>query len=86
MSHPRIHKPDLAFLPPPTHQEFLRSIPGGLLCCELHQEWLEALEDEDEEEEQVQDVKRCGKKIEKKEKKKIKQNWAALTFSTMTLT
>lgn len=72
MSHP-----DLAFLtpppsshvPPPTHQEFLRSIPGGLLCCELHQEWLEALEDEDEEEEQVQDVKRCGKKIEKKKKK-----------------
>lgn len=74
-------------MPPPTHQEFLRSIPGGLLCCELHQEWLEALEDEDEEEEQVQDVKRCGKKIEKKEeKKKKKQNRAPLTSSTMTMT
>lgn len=43
-------------------QEFLRCIPGGLLCCELHQEWVDVLEDEDdEEEEQVQDIKRCKK-------------------------
>lgn len=43
-------------------QEFLRCIPGSLLCCELHQEWMEVLEDEDDdEEEQVQDIKRCKK-------------------------
>lgn len=44
-------------------QEFLRCIPGSLLCCELHQEWMDVLEDEDDdEEEQVQDIKRCKKK------------------------
>lgn len=42
-------------------QEFLRCIPGSLLCCELHQEWVDVLEDEDDEEEQVQDIKRCKK-------------------------
>lgn len=46
-------------------QDFLRNIPGSLLCCELYEEWLEALEDEDEEEEQVQDVKRCEKDFER---------------------
>lgn len=78
-SPPLIHKQDLDFLftphaphPPPfpTIQDFLRNIPGSLLCCELYEEWLEALEDEDEEEEQVQDVKRCVKTIETKKRKK----------------
>lgn len=41
-------------------QDFLRSIPGSLLCCELHEEWVDVLEEEEEEEEQVQDVKRCA--------------------------
>lgn len=41
-------------------QDFLRSIPGSLLCCELHGEWVDVLEEEEEEEEeQVQDIKRC---------------------------
>lgn len=39
-------------------QDFLRSIPGSLLCCELHEEWMDVLEEDDEEEEQVQDVQR----------------------------
>lgn len=39
-------------------QEFLRSIPGSLLCCELHEEWMDVLEEEEEEEEQVQDILR----------------------------
>ncbi|KAM3585124.1 uncharacterized protein V6R79_008232 [Siganus canaliculatus] len=39
-------------------KDFLRSIPGSLLCCELHEEWMDVLEEEEEEEEQVQDVKR----------------------------
>lgn len=39
-------------------QEFLRSIPGSLLCCELHEEWADVLEEE-EEGEQVQEIKRC---------------------------
>ncbi|KAM9836017.1 LOW QUALITY PROTEIN: rho GTPase-activating protein 20-like [Aulostomus maculatus] len=41
-------------------KDFLRSIPGSLLCCELHGEWTDTLEDEEEEEEQVQDIKRCA--------------------------
>lgn len=46
-------------------QEFLRCIPGSLLCCELHQEWMDVLEDEDDdEEEQVQDIKRCKKQLD----------------------
>lgn len=39
-------------------QDFLRSIPGSLLCCELHEEWTDVLDEEEEEEEQVQDIKR----------------------------
>lgn len=39
-------------------QDFLRSIPGSLLSCELHEDWMEVLEEEEEEEEQVQDVQR----------------------------
>lgn len=40
-------------------QDFLRSIPGSLLCCELHEEWTDVLDEEEEEEEQIQDIKRC---------------------------
>lgn len=40
-------------------QDFLRSIPGSLLCSELHEEWMDLLDEEEEEEEQVQDIKRC---------------------------
>ncbi|KAI3366076.1 hypothetical protein L3Q82_009898 [Scortum barcoo] len=39
-------------------QDFLRSIPGSLLCCELYEEWMDTLEEDEEEEEQVQDVQR----------------------------
>lgn len=75
MSHPPDTQTSFGFptLPPPISpniQDFLRKIPGSLLCCELYQEWLEALEDEDEEEEQVQDVKRCGKQSKRKRKEK----------------
>ncbi|XP_061546603.1 rho GTPase-activating protein 20-like [Phycodurus eques] len=39
-------------------KDFLRNIPGSLLCCELHEEWMDALADEEGEEEQVQEIKR----------------------------
>lgn len=39
-------------------QEFMRRIPGSLLCCELYEEWLDAVDEDDEEEEQVEDVQR----------------------------
>ncbi|GLD64833.1 rho GTPase-activating protein 20-like protein [Lates japonicus] len=39
-------------------KDFLRSIPGSLLCCELHEEWMDVLEEEEEEDEQVQDIQR----------------------------
>lgn len=39
-------------------QDFLRSIPGSLLCCELHEEWMDVLEEEEDEDEQVQEIKR----------------------------
>ncbi|XP_031147726.1 rho GTPase-activating protein 20-like [Sander lucioperca] len=39
-------------------KDFLRSIPSSLLGCELHEEWIDILEEEEEEEEQVEDVKR----------------------------
>lgn len=84
MSHPLIHKQDLDFLPclppPCSIQDFLRNIPGSLLCCELYQEWLETLEDEDEEEEQVQDVKRCGKQLKRKKERKSKTMLQFLIF------
>uniref|UniRef100_A0A3Q0SLM9 Rho-GAP domain-containing protein n=1 Tax=Amphilophus citrinellus TaxID=61819 RepID=A0A3Q0SLM9_AMPCI len=34
----------------PAGADFLRSIPGSLLCCELHEDWMEVLEEEEEEE------------------------------------
>uniref|UniRef100_A0A665U2R0 Rho-GAP domain-containing protein n=2 Tax=Echeneis naucrates TaxID=173247 RepID=A0A665U2R0_ECHNA len=39
-------------------KDFLRSIPGSLLCCELLEEWMDVLEEEEEEKEQVQDIRR----------------------------
>ncbi|XP_028323258.1 rho GTPase-activating protein 20-like [Gouania willdenowi] len=39
-------------------KDFLRSIPGSLLCCNLHEEWLDVLDEEDEEDEQVEAVQR----------------------------
>ncbi|KAL3045527.1 hypothetical protein OYC64_013736 [Pagothenia borchgrevinki] len=49
---------DHVFLIAGVFKDFLRSIPSSLLCCELHEEWMDVLEEEDEEEEQLQDVKR----------------------------
>ncbi|XP_029303360.1 rho GTPase-activating protein 20-like [Cottoperca gobio] len=49
---------DHVFLIAGVFKDFLRSIPSSLLCCELHEEWMDVLEEEEEEEEQVQDVKR----------------------------
>ncbi|XP_043966088.1 rho GTPase-activating protein 20-like isoform X1 [Gambusia affinis] len=39
-------------------KDFLRRIPGSLLGCEVYEEWMDVLEEEDDEEEQVQDLKR----------------------------
>nr|XP_046237928.1 rho GTPase-activating protein 20-like [Scatophagus argus]XP_046237929.1 rho GTPase-activating protein 20-like [Scatophagus argus] len=49
---------DHVFIIAGVFKDFLRSIPGSLLCCELHEEWMDVLEEEEEEEEQVQDIKR----------------------------
>ncbi|KAK5891106.1 hypothetical protein CgunFtcFv8_018396 [Champsocephalus gunnari] len=49
---------DHVFLIAGVFKDFLRSIPSSLLCCELHEEWMDVLEEEEEEEEQLQDVKR----------------------------
>ncbi|XP_073318847.1 rho GTPase-activating protein 20-like [Pagrus major] len=49
---------DHVFIIAGVFKDFLRSIPGSLLCCELHEEWMDVLEEEEDEEEQVQDVKR----------------------------
>ncbi|KAL6115365.1 arhgap20 [Pungitius sinensis] len=49
---------DHVFLIAGVFKDFLRSIPSSLFCCELHEEWMDVLEEEDDEEEQVQDVKR----------------------------
>lgn len=49
---------DHAFIIAGIFKDFLRSIPGSLLCSELHEEWMDVLDEDDEEEEQVQDVNR----------------------------
>ncbi|CAJ1087036.1 rho GTPase-activating protein 20-like isoform X1 [Xyrichtys novacula] len=49
---------DNVFIIAGVFKDFLRSIPGSLLCCELHEEWMDVLEEDEEEEEQVQDVQR----------------------------
>ncbi|KAM6893046.1 rho GTPase-activating protein 20-like [Lycodopsis pacificus] len=49
---------DHVFLIAGVFKDFLRSIPSSLFCCELHEEWMDVLEEEEEEEEQVQDTKR----------------------------
>uniref|UniRef100_UPI0037E9B5CE rho GTPase-activating protein 20-like n=1 Tax=Semicossyphus pulcher TaxID=241346 RepID=UPI0037E9B5CE len=49
---------DNVFIIAGVFKDFLRSIPGSLLCCELHEEWMDVLDEDDDEEEQVQDVRR----------------------------
>ncbi|KAM6893493.1 rho GTPase-activating protein 20-like [Xenentodon cancila] len=49
---------DHVFIIAGVFKDFLRSIPGSLLGCELHEDWMDVLEEEDEEDEQVQDVLR----------------------------
>ncbi|XP_071321133.1 rho GTPase-activating protein 20-like [Trachinotus anak] len=49
---------DHVFIIAGVFKDFLRSIPGSLLCCELHEEWMDVLEEEEEEKEQVEDIQR----------------------------
>ncbi|XP_070711743.1 rho GTPase-activating protein 20-like [Pempheris klunzingeri] len=56
---------DHVFIIAGVFKDFLRSIPGSLLCCEMHEEWMDVLEEEEEEEEQVQDVKRMIRRLPK---------------------
>ncbi|XP_041835156.1 rho GTPase-activating protein 20-like [Melanotaenia boesemani] len=49
---------DHVFIIAGVFKDFLRSIPGSLLGCELHEEWMDVLEEEEEEEEQAQDIRR----------------------------
>ncbi|XP_037617577.1 rho GTPase-activating protein 20-like [Sebastes umbrosus] len=49
---------DHVFLIAGVFKDFLRSIPSSLLCCELLEEWIDVLEEEEDEGEQVQDIKR----------------------------
>ncbi|XP_044044094.1 rho GTPase-activating protein 20-like [Siniperca chuatsi] len=49
---------DHVFIIAGVFKDFLRSIPGSLLCCELYEEWMDVLEEEEEEEEHVQDIQR----------------------------
>ncbi|XP_051908537.1 rho GTPase-activating protein 20-like [Hippocampus zosterae] len=63
------------FLPPLTRdhifivagvfKDFLRNIPGSLLCCELHEEWVDPLTDEKGEEERVQEIQRMMNRLPK---------------------
>nr|XP_061801994.1 rho GTPase-activating protein 20-like [Nerophis lumbriciformis] len=46
-------------------KDFLRNIPGSLLCCELHEEWMDALSDEEGEEERVQEIQRMMSRLPK---------------------
>ncbi|XP_061658156.1 rho GTPase-activating protein 20-like isoform X2 [Syngnathoides biaculeatus] len=39
-------------------KDFLRNIPGSLLCCELHEDWMDALADEEGEQDRVQEIQR----------------------------
>ncbi|XP_071757286.2 rho GTPase-activating protein 20-like [Centroberyx gerrardi] len=48
---------DHVFIIAGVFKDFLRSIPGSLLCSEMYEEWMDVLEEEEEEEEQVQDIK-----------------------------
>ncbi|XP_020489783.3 rho GTPase-activating protein 20-like [Labrus bergylta] len=49
---------DNVFIIAGVFKDFLRNIPGSLMCCELHEEWMDVLDEDDDEEEQVQDVQR----------------------------
>ncbi|XP_077406420.1 rho GTPase-activating protein 20-like [Vanacampus margaritifer] len=46
-------------------KDFLRNIPGSLLCCELHGEWMDVLVDEEGEEERVQEIQRVMSRLPK---------------------
>ncbi|CAN9498153.1 unnamed protein product [Ophioblennius macclurei] len=56
---------DFIFIIAGVFKEFLRSIPGSLLCCELHEEWMDVPEEDEDEEEQVQDVQRMIHRLPK---------------------
>nr|XP_057906929.1 rho GTPase-activating protein 20-like isoform X1 [Doryrhamphus excisus] len=56
---------DHVFIIAGVFKDFLRNIPGSLLCCELHGEWMDALEDEEGEEEQVQEIQRMMSRLPK---------------------
>ncbi|RVE75351.1 hypothetical protein OJAV_G00015740 [Oryzias javanicus] len=49
---------DHVFIIAGVFKDFLRSIPGSLLGCELYEEWVDALEEEEDEGERVQDIQR----------------------------
>ncbi|XP_056157094.1 rho GTPase-activating protein 20-like [Lampris incognitus] len=50
---------DHVFIIAGVFKDFLRSLPGGLLCSDLYKEWMDVLDEEEEEEEiQVQGVQR----------------------------
>ncbi|XP_020565969.1 rho GTPase-activating protein 20 isoform X2 [Oryzias latipes] len=49
---------DHVFIIAGVFKDFLRSIPGSLFGCELYEEWLEVLEEEEDEGERVQDIQR----------------------------
>ncbi|XP_060923332.1 rho GTPase-activating protein 20-like [Limanda limanda] len=56
---------DHVFIIAGVFKDFLRSIPGSLLCSELHEEWMDVLEEEEEEEERVQDIQRMTCRLPK---------------------
>ncbi|KAM9766910.1 LOW QUALITY PROTEIN: rho GTPase-activating protein 20-like [Menidia menidia] len=49
---------DHVFLIAGVFKDFLRSLPGSLLGCELYQEWMDVLEEEEEEQERVAELQR----------------------------
>ncbi|XP_047211521.1 rho GTPase-activating protein 20-like isoform X2 [Girardinichthys multiradiatus] len=56
---------DHVFIIAGVFKDFLRRIPGSLLGCDVYEEWLDVLEEEEEEEEQVQDIKRMIRRMSK---------------------
>ncbi|XP_061840926.1 rho GTPase-activating protein 20-like isoform X2 [Nerophis lumbriciformis] len=46
-------------------KDFLRNIPGSLLCCDLHGEWMDVLEEEEAEQERVQEIQRMMGRLPK---------------------
>lgn len=70
---------DHVFIIAGVFKEFLRSIPNSLLCCELYEEWLDALEEDDDEAEQVHDVQRIICRLPK-ENTMLLRNLLAVLF------